>query len=79
MLIGRTIRASTTTLSSIIIQPPNNIKTPLLRYVRKHIKPLASRFLVPFLLQLSVLVLHFSVIDSSYIIYGESLTKSILF
>ncbi|KAM0041319.1 putative cellulase [Helianthus debilis subsp. tardiflorus] len=42
-------------------------------------KPLASRFLVPFLLQLSVLILHFSVTDSSYLIYGEALTKSILF
>ncbi|MFS7905829.1 putative cellulase [Helianthus anomalus] len=41
-------------------------------------KPLASRFLVPFLLQLSVLILH-SVTDSSYLIYGEALTKSILF
>ncbi|KAJ0428930.1 putative cellulase [Helianthus annuus] len=42
-------------------------------------KPLVSRFLVPFLLQLSVLILHFSVTDSSYLIYGEALTKSTLF
>ncbi|KAI3774120.1 hypothetical protein L1987_48664 [Smallanthus sonchifolius] len=42
-------------------------------------KPVASPFFFPFLLQFSLVILHFSVGDSSGPSYGEALSKSIMF
>ncbi|KAL4585187.1 hypothetical protein LXL04_009802 [Taraxacum kok-saghyz] len=42
-------------------------------------KPVALHFLFPFLLQFSLLILRFSLCNSSYLNYGEALSKSILF